>query len=44
MTGEASTSDRLGRSPRTSQASSAMISTSRLPTTVPSPAPIAAIV
>jgi hypothetical protein len=27
MTGEASTSDRLGRSPRTSQASTAMIST-----------------
>ena len=44
MTGEASTSDRLGRSPRTSQASREMISTSRLPTTVPSPAPIAAIV
>src|SRR6266566_1446021 len=44
MTGEASTSDRLGRSPRTSQASKEMISTSRLPITVPSPAPIAAIV
>jgi hypothetical protein len=44
MTGEASTSERPGRSPRTSQASSEMIKTSRLPTTVPSPAPIAAIV
>ena len=44
MTGEASTSERPGRSPRTSQASSEMIRTSRLPTTVPSPAPIAAIV
>ena len=39
----ARTSDRRGRSPRTSQASREMISTSRLPTTVPSPAPIAPI-
>ncbi len=41
MTGDASTRDRRGRSPRISQASREMISTCRLVTTVPSPAPIA---
>ena len=43
MTGDASTRDRRGRSPRISHASSEMMSTWRLVTTVPSPAPIALI-
>src|ERR1700722_2734177 len=43
MAGEASTSERPGRSPRKSQASTAMMSTCRLPNTVLSPAPIAVI-
>ncbi len=43
MTGEASSSDRRGRSPRNTQASKEMMSTCRLVTTVPRPAPIASM-
>jgi hypothetical protein len=43
MTGDASTSERRGRSPSRNQASTGTMSTCRLPTTVLSPAPIALI-
>jgi len=43
MTGSAMSSERRGRSPSTSQASNATITTCRFVTTVPRPAPMSAI-